>query len=140
MIRRVVNPVSTAETEFRNAFLHTLQSDYQSDTPPRTPLFSAAEAVEVEIEFYRKLPLSMFLAETRERGLRNPQMLGTKPWDTHRPDVDNLAKFVMDALQGVLYEDDSQLAKLTLAKHHHMTPPFTGKTIVKFKSAVGHMF
>jgi len=33
-----------------------------------------------------------------------------------RPDVDNLAKFVLDALQGVCYKDDSQIVHLEVTK------------------------
>ena len=34
-------------------------------------------------------------------------------------DVDNLAKFVLDALTGVAYDDDSQIASLIVDKHIH---------------------
>lgn len=33
-----------------------------------------------------------------------------------RPDVDNLAKFVNDAAQGILWRDDSQVVRLTVEK------------------------
>ena len=35
---------------------------------------------------------------------------------TARPDCDNLAKSVLDALQGVVYADDSQVARLEVVK------------------------
>ena len=37
---------------------------------------------------------------------------------TGRPDVDNLAKGVMDALNGIAYADDSQIVRLTASKHY----------------------
>lgn len=46
---------------------------------------------------------------------------------TKRPDGDNLEKFVNDALTGVLWVDDSQIAYMvrsktyTIAKHGHTT-------------------
>lgn len=35
---------------------------------------------------------------------------------TSKPDLDNLAKFVKDALNGVAYKDDSQIINLTVSK------------------------
>lgn len=37
---------------------------------------------------------------------------------TKRPDVDNLAKSIMDALNKVAYKDDSQIVKLSVAKYY----------------------
>ena len=37
-------------------------------------------------------------------------------WHQGRPDSDNLAKAVLDACQGVLWKDDSQIADLRVAK------------------------
>jgi Holliday junction resolvase RusA-like endonuclease len=39
-----------------------------------------------------------------------------------RPDVDNLGKLVMDAANGVLWRDDSQLVRVTFEKHYGPTP------------------
>lgn len=37
-------------------------------------------------------------------------------------DLDNLAKFVLDALNGIAYDDDSQVATLTCAKAYTTSP------------------
>ena len=37
-------------------------------------------------------------------------------WMTSKPDVDNLAKSVLDAVTGVLFKDDAQLCALTVEK------------------------
>jgi Holliday junction resolvase RusA-like endonuclease len=34
----------------------------------------------------------------------------------YKPDTDNLAKFVLDALNGTYYKDDSQIYSLTIEK------------------------
>lgn len=34
----------------------------------------------------------------------------------HRPDVDNIAKSILDALNGLVYKDDSQVANLLIFK------------------------
>lgn len=37
--------------------------------------------------------------------------------DLQKPDVDNVAKLVLDGLNGIAYEDDSQVNGLTILKH-----------------------
>lgn len=34
----------------------------------------------------------------------------------HKPDTDNIAKIIADALNGVAYKDDAQITKLEVAK------------------------
>jgi Holliday junction resolvase RusA-like endonuclease len=39
-----------------------------------------------------------------------------------RPDVDNLAKAIKDALRGIVYRDDSQIVRLQVEKRYGDTP------------------
>lgn len=41
---------------------------------------------------------------------------------TNRPDVDNIAKIVMDALNGIAWKDDSQVAVLLIVKRYSEQP------------------
>ena len=41
---------------------------------------------------------------------------------TKRPDVDNMAKAVLDALNGIAWEDDSQIVRLTVTKEYTKEP------------------
>lgn len=43
-------------------------------------------------------------------------------WHGKRPDADNLAKTVLDALNGVAYKDDGQVARLEVAKTYGDKP------------------
>ena len=43
-------------------------------------------------------------------------------WKTSRPDVDNLGKIVADALNGVAWIDDAQIALMSVAKRYHEIP------------------
>ena len=58
----------------------------------------------------------------REAGIRHPctgpVRLGVNLWfpDRRRRDVDNVAKSVLDALNGVAWNDDSQVAELIVAR------------------------
>ena len=53
-----------------------------------------------------------------------------------RTDVDNLAKFVLDSLNGVLYGDDRQVASLQVVKVYDDEEPWTGSTHVVIRTMV----
>ena len=44
---------------------------------------------------------------------------------TKKPDIDNLGKAVLDALNGIAFEDDSHITKLTLVKRYSQYPGIT---------------
>jgi Holliday junction resolvase RusA-like endonuclease len=43
----------------------------------------------------------------------------------NRPDIDNIAKSIMDGMNGVLYEDDCQVYELLATKKYSKTPGVT---------------
>lgn len=47
--------------------------------------------------------------------------LGTR----RRPDVDNLAKLVLDAIQGVAFDNDSDVVRLVVTREHDPAEPRT---------------
>lgn len=47
---------------------------------------------------------------------RRPKGMASEP-DTYKPDADNIAKAVMDALSGIAYEDDKQVVSLKVIKN-----------------------
>ena len=49
--------------------------------------------------------------------------------DLQKPDVDNIAKLVLDALNEVAYQDDSQVSQLAVLKHQRERGA-TPKTII----------
>lgn len=57
-----------------------------------------------------------FLLPFPESERRKTKAIGRRR-HTGRPDADNLAKSVLDALTGLLWHDDAQVAELTVAKH-----------------------
>ena len=51
--------------------------------------------------------------------MQRPQSLPNKiQYHTKRPDIDNLTKSVLDALEGVIYERDSQIYLLNVTKEY----------------------
>lgn len=67
------------------------------------PLFPAGEPVCLRVVFCYP-------------GLRKQQ--SRLAWRAKRPDMDNMLKLVKDALQGLLFADDAQLARIVMEKQH----------------------
>lgn len=92
-------------------------------------LFQNAEPVSVTIWFYLQRPLSDFV-----NGRRAANNLKTcaqvMEYAPIKPDIDNLGKFVLDALSGVVYHDDRQIAKLTMYKLRDNFMECSGRTKV----------
>ena len=73
------------------------------------------DMLEVDLEFHFELPKSY-------------KKLKDKPMYPSKSDLDNLIKFVLDALNNKLYYDDSQIVKITASKKYGET----AKTVMKF--------
>ena len=43
-------------------------------------------------------------------------------WPTSKPDIDNLCKIAWDAMNGIVYKDDSQIVESRLFKGYHDEP------------------
>lgn len=69
----------------------------------------------VMIVFYMPIPKS---ASNSQR----LKMLRGEVKPTKRPDIDNLAKTVLDGLNGVAYKDDNQIVELKLQKKYGENP------------------
>jgi Holliday junction resolvase RusA-like endonuclease len=76
----------------------------------------------LEVRFYWKVP------QRSLPSIRN--QAGMVIYDKKKPDVDNLAKFVLDALTGLLYRDDEQVVKLSAIKLIDTEEPFGGRTVI----------
>ena len=53
---------------------------------------------------------------------RRARALAGVEWHTSKPDADNVAKAVLDACNGVVFRDDSQIVMLTATKEFSETP------------------
>ena len=73
---------------------------YANDEKPQAPYDCP---LRVHIQFYMTRPAS-------------------KPkkavWPTTKPDIDNLAKAVTDAMNGLIYTDDSRICEMVLTKYY----------------------
>lgn len=113
-------PKATAEREqlVRTVFLET----YRYARP-----FTCA--LRVSIEAVYPVPVSASKAKRAD-------MMAGKIIPTVRPDVDNVAKLILDALNKTAYADDSQIVSLTVSKRyaHENELPHTVIDLAPFRS------
>ena len=83
-----------------------------SQHAPEAPLIGP---LDVEIKIYKAIPKAFSKKRHREAqdGLIRP---------ITKPDIDNYAKSVKDALSGVIWRDDSQVTDLRIGKWYSNTP------------------
>lgn len=94
-------------------------------TPKRTA--DAEKAVASYARQYIKAPLEGPVAMILEFCYEVPKSFSKKDREaalsgilpkTGRPDIDNLGKLCMDSLNGIAFQDDSQIVRLELAKRY----------------------
>ena len=65
--------------------------------------------ISINIIAYLKIPKSTSKTKTQE-------MLENKLSPTKKPDVDNIAKSILDAMNGFVFKDDNQVSKISVEK------------------------
>lgn len=71
--------------------------------------------MKVEINAHFAIPKS-----TSKR--KRATMVAGKIKPTKKPDTDNIAKIMLDSLNGIAFEDDKQVVELTVTKHYSERP------------------
>lgn len=105
------NPSAPRQESFRNI---VQQLVYQEAGASLVPLFAEGAPLVMKIILRTKRPKNHFVASRP-----GPDRMREKAPDQTTPtrsDVDNLGKFVLDALNGLLYHDDRQIISLHLTK------------------------
>lgn len=74
------------------------------------PLF---ETEPLEVEIIAKYPIPK---QTRKAD--RELMMERKIIPTKKPDIDNIAKIILDGLNGVAYKDDNQVCRLSVRKEY----------------------
>lgn len=77
--------------------------------------FQDGEALEVIIKSYYDIPKSA-------SKIKRQQMLSGALLPTKKPDIDNIAKCILDALNGVAFHDDTQVVRLVMEKRYAEQP------------------
>ena len=89
--------------------------------------FFGTRMVGVTLIFRMRRPKSHFVGGRRSEKLKTS---APRAFPKTRADVDNLAKLVLDALNGVLYEDDGQVASFCATKVLDNSGACEGATVV----------
>jgi Holliday junction resolvase RusA-like endonuclease len=100
------NPSAKAQELFRNVVLEMMDTNL--------PVFEEKALLAMTIVFRLKRPLKDFVASRRGPG--RLRLVAPSQVALTRTDVDNLAKFVLDSLNEVLYQDDRQIVSLHVTK------------------------
>lgn len=75
------------------------------------PVLLLDKPLKVKIIAYYDIPQS--ISKKKRQQMINNEILPTK-----KPDTDNIAKGILDALNGIAYLDDKQVVKLEVEKHY----------------------
>jgi Holliday junction resolvase RusA-like endonuclease len=94
------------------------KGDFLSIVQYNAPKEPFCGALAVAIRFYFTRPKSHF-----KTGKNSHVMKDTAPlWHTSKPDVDNMAKFLMDSLNKIYWKDDSYIADCWITKQYDDKP------------------
>ena len=99
----------------------------QSMTPENTVLYenlvkqSFLQQADPDARWFSKEPLAMYITAfyqmPKSMTKADRKLVGCgKMFPTKKPDADNIAKVICDALNGVAYGDDTQIVKLVVSK------------------------
>lgn len=102
-----LTPKKTNEYENMVAMLYGMAAD--------GVFFSDGEALRIVITAY--LPIPSRATKAQRAGMLSGEMHAVK-----KPDADNIAKIIMDALNGVAFVDDTQVVDLLVRKLYGAEP------------------
>ena len=97
-----------------------------------SPLFPQHIPISLTIWFLMSRPLAHFVNRNRLGPLRS-SALDSGRFPVMIPDIDNLAKFVLDSLKGVAYSDDSQVVKLEVYRMRDDNEACLGSTVIHLR-------
>ncbi len=92
------------EQKVRASYTSVSKVKFQKDVP-------------LEISILALFPIPLHASKKLKKQMLNGEVLPTK-----RPDCDNIIKIILDALNGLAYQDDCQICKVYFAKIYAKTP------------------
>ena len=105
--------------EDKKIFAEKVVKKFTQDRPKYKFLsFPIQGPIIVHINFHIKRPKSHYRTGKYEGIVKDKAPIA----HTSKPDIDNLAKFVLDACNNVLWKDDSIIVDLHLVKHYSDKP------------------
>ena len=89
-----------------------VRTSFQQSYPDHVPLNCEIQAI---ITAYFSIPKSV---SNKKRELMSFGLISP----TKKPDIDNIAKAILDSLNGIAYKDDSQIVSLLISKKYSDRP------------------
>lgn len=106
---RAYTPKATASVENLVKLLGSTVTAHLSADERRLPVSASIKA---------KFQLPKAAPKRKRQGVKDGEVFPV----IKKPDGDNIAKLVLDALNGIAYEDDSQVWQTTISKTYSETP------------------
>ncbi len=103
-------------TDYEN---HVAACFIQARNKSKFKKIEAGKPVEILIKAFFKIPKNT--SKKKRKKMSDCKMLPTK-----KPDADNIAKIILDALNGLAYNDDNQIVHLIVKKFY-----FDGEPVVE---------
>ena len=92
------------------------------------PLDKMKKPIRCILNFYCKRPKNHYKTGKNAHILKD----SSPKYNTNNKDLDNMVKFVLDALNNKLYTDDSLIFEITCSKQYSNTPDNNGYIYMKF--------
>ena len=130
--KHVVNPATKHLARFKREVKARLPLSVSAGEV----VFNHTTPVVVSIWHFLPRPLSDFTNNKRAPN----RLKATAMENTYvpiKPDIDNLSKFVLDALSGLVYYDDSQVVKLVSYKMRDNEGLCGGRTYIRVEKFIG---
>lgn len=108
---RVTKSGHTYTPEKTKDYERLVRACYQS----QVKRFSFPPGVPLTVKLQAEFPIPKSTSKKKAAAL-------VGKWHTKKPDADNVAKAVLDALNGLAYPDDSAVSKLTVEKTYSTSP------------------
>jgi len=102
------------QSKVKEGYKWQIKSQYR-ESPIKTP-------IALDIIFFMPIPAST-------SGIKKRQMENGIIAHTKKPDIDNLQKFVLDCLNNLAFEDDSQIVEIRAKKIYSSKPGTTIRLI-----------
>lgn len=137
----IYNPSHQAQNEMRQLLQEIINSgpEVVVDRNGRDCFFQETVPLKAVIKFFLPRPNTHF----KRNGRRNSENF-TADRDTarrnhiNRPDLDNMVKFVLDAMQGVVYSNDSHIVSLSATKSFDNRGSCNGRISIEVTQADNH--
>ena len=109
----------------RNKYL-----EYKADPRRWKPVFHRHVPIQIKVVFKTRPPNCHFVNNRREQ--KRLRKCSSNKWSAVK-DLDNLDKFLLDCMQGVIMENDVQVVSQEMSKQLHHEGDFEGETVVNVK-------